>query len=402
MNFPAQARSATLPVLLVLTLFLVSLNLRPALSGVAPLLESIRAATGLSAAGAGALTTLPILCFGLIAPFGAMLAQRYSSRSTILAALLLLAASLVLRVFGGLPGLFAGTLAAGAAIGVVMVLLPGIIKRDFAQHVGLMTGIYTMALSMGAALAAGLAVPLEQLGAGDWRVSLGLWAVPALLGAAAWAGTAPRDATAGAHARRPGMRALFGDMLAWQVAAFMGLQSMLAYCVFGWLPTLLIDRGMSPLAAGAVLSASIAAQLPATLAGPWIAGRGRDQRLAVLALIVLMMAGLFGCLYAPLGQVWWWAVLLGVGQGSSFTIATLLVVLRSPDTRTIGALSGMTQLVGYLLAACDPFITGLLYDWSGGWNMPAAFFALAAGGALAAGLGAGRKLHVRALGPAGN
>ncbi|GIZ51436.1 MFS transporter [Noviherbaspirillum aridicola] len=397
MNLSSSAKAAAAPALLAATLFLVSLNLRPALSGMAPLLEAIRSATGLSAAGAGVLTTLPVLCFGLIAPVGAMLAQRFSIRRTVLAGLLLLALSLGLRVVGGLPALFAGTFAAGAAIGVVMVLLPGIIKRDFAQNVGLMTGLYTMALSLGAALGAGLAVPLAQLGADDnWRLSLALWAAPAVIAAAAWAACAPADGGAGGQNRGAGMRALFGDALAWQVAGFMGLQSLLAYCVFGWLPTMLIDRGMTPLAAGAALSVSIAAQLPATLAGPWIAGRGRDQRMAVLALMVVMMAGLAGCLYAPPGQVWWWVVLLGIGQGSSFTIATLLVVLRSPDTRTVAALSGMTQLVGYLLAACGPFITGLLYDWSGGWNAPAVFFALAALAALAAGLGAGRKRFVHA------
>jgi CP family cyanate transporter-like MFS transporter len=383
-------------LLLALTLFLVSLNLRPALSGIAPLLEALRAATGLSAAGAGVLTTLPVLCFGLIAPLGALLAARFSTRRTILGCLLLLAASLALRVLGGLPALFAGTFFAGAAIGIVMVLLPGIIKRDFAQSIGPMTGLYTMALSLGAALGAGLAVPLQQLGAGDWRISLAFWALPALAGAAAWAAAAPPDPAAPAESRgRPaGLRSLAGSPLAWQVAGYMGLQSLLAYCVFGWLPTILIDRGLSPLAAGAVLSVSIAAQLPATLVAPWMAGRGKDQRGAVLGLVVLMMAGLFGAMYAPLGQVWWWAVILGVGQGSSFTVATLLVVLRSPDARTVAALSGMTQLVGYLLAACGPFLTGLLYGWTGGWDAPALFFAVAALSALAAGLGAGRKLHV--------
>lgn len=396
MTLPASARTSATPWLLAVTLFLVSLNLRPALSGVAPLLDAIRQQTGLSAAGAGILTTLPVLCFGLIAPVGAMLAHRYSTRRAVQAGLMLLAASLGLRVFGGLPGLFAGTLAAGAAIGVVMVLLPGIIKRDFAQNVGLMTGLYTMALSLGATLGAGLAVPLAQWGGeDDWRMSLALWALPAVLAAVAWSVTAPEDRAAG-ESDKARMRTLFGDALAWQVAGFMGLQSLLAYCVFGWLPTMLIDRGMSPLAAGAALSVSIAVQLPATMAGPWIAGLGRDQRLAVLGLVVVMMAGLAGCLYAPVGQIWWWVVLLGAGQGSSFSIATLLVVLRSPDSRTVAALSGMTQLVGYLLAACGPLMTGLLYDWSGGWDAPAVFFALAGLAAAAAGLGAGRRRFVHA------
>lgn len=383
------------PVLLAFALFLVAINLRPALSGVAPVLAAIRSGTGLSAAGAGGLTTLPVLCFGLIAPLGPMLARRLSAERTILFGMLLLATSIILRTFFGVAGLFAGTFLVGASIGIVMVLLPGLIKRDFPESASFMTGLYTMALCLGAALAAGMAVPIQQLADGDWRTSLAFWALPALLAAAVW-----KAAGAGSPARtapvRYRVRGLHRSALAWQVALFMGSQSVLAYCVFGWLPTILIDRGFSALDAGAVLSASIVVQMIASLASPWVAARGKDQRIAILVTMLMTMVGLMACMYAPAGQIWFWAAVLGLGQGGSFSIAMILIVLRSPNTQVVAPLSGMAQLVGYTLAAFGPFIAGLLRDLSGGWNLSAVFFVATGIAAIVAGLGAGRRLHVQA------
>ncbi|MEC4718609.1 MFS transporter [Noviherbaspirillum sp. CPCC 100848] len=388
------AKAASLP-LLALTIFLVAINLRPALSGVAPLLAAIRASTGLSAAGAGGLTTLPVLCFGIIAPLGPLLARRYSAERTILFSLLLLAVGIVLRAFFGLPGLFAGTFIAGASIGVAMVLLPSIIKRDFAHNISFITGLYTMALCLGAAVAAGAAVPLQQVAGGDWRISLAFWSVPALLGALAWRAQGMHGAS-GPQQNRYRVSGLSRSRVAWYVAIFMGLQSVLAYCVFGWLPTILIDRGFTALSAGAVLSTSIAAQLVTALAGPWLATRGRDQRMIVVVMMALTLVGLMACMYGPPGQVWLWAVVLGLGQGGSFSVATMLVVLRSPNAHVVAALSGMAQLVGYLLAATGPFIAGLLRDATDGWNVAAGFFVIVGIAATIAGMGAGQKLYVNA------
>ena len=52
------------PWLLLLGLILVALNLRPALSSMAPMLSEVSKSLGLSASQAGLLTTLPVLCLG--------------------------------------------------------------------------------------------------------------------------------------------------------------------------------------------------------------------------------------------------------------------------------------------------------------------------------------------------
>ncbi|MGU0653536.1 CynX/NimT family MFS transporter [Pseudomonas aeruginosa] len=420
---PAPPAPPLRPWLLLLGLVLVALNLRPALSSLAPLLNQVRDDTGLSAAAAGLLTTAPVLCLGLFAPLAPRLARRIGAERSVLLILFCLAGGIVLRSLFPVFGLFAGSVLAGASIGIIGVLLPGIVKRDFPRQAGVMTGVYTMALCLGAALAAGATAPLEKL-FGNWELALAFWSLPAILAAAFWLPQTRqgqhahrqafrvvglwRDPLAaafwlpqtrqGQHAHRQAFRVvgLWRDPLAWQVTLYMGLQSSLAYIVFGWLPSILIDRGMTAVEAGLVLSGSVMLQLITALLAPWLAARARDQRLAVVLVMATTLAGLLGFLYAPLQTIWGWAVLLGLGQGGTFSIALALIVLRSRDAHVASHLSGMAQGVGYTLAAMGPFMVGVVHDLTGGWNAVGYIFIGVAIAATLFGLGAGRSQYVGA------
>ncbi|AHL35781.1 MFS transporter [Pseudomonas brassicacearum] len=380
------------PWLLLLGLILVALNLRPALSSMAPLLSEVSKSLGLSAAQAGLLTTLPVLCLGLFAPLAPVLARRFGAERVVLGILLTLAAGIILRSSFGQVGLFAGSILAGASIGVIGVLLPGIVKRDFAKQAGTMTGVYTMALCLGAAMAAGATVPLSEHLDQRWALGLGFWAIPALLAAVFWLPQVGQKH--GAHQAAYRVRGLLRDPLAWQVTLYMGLQSSLAYIVFGWLPSILIGRGLTPTQAGLVLSVSVIVQLISSLAAPWLATRGKDQRLAIVIVMLMALGGLFGCLYAPIEGLWGWAILLGLGQGAAFSLALTLIVLRSRDAHVAANLSSMAQGFGYTLASLGPFAVGVVHDLTGGWNALGWIFGLVGLGAIIAGIGAGRALYV--------
>ncbi|WP_426109300.1 CynX/NimT family MFS transporter [Pseudomonas sp. TWR1-1-4] len=378
--------------LLLFGLVLVALNLRPALSSLSPLLNDVSISLGLSAAKAGLLTTLPVLCLGLFAPLAPILARRFGAERVVLGILLTLAAGILLRSSFGEVGLFAGSLIAGASIGIIGVLLPGIVKRDFAKQAGTMTGVYTMALCLGAALAAGATVPLSHYFGDSWNIGLGFWIAPALLAALFWLPQVGQKH--GAHRVAYRVKGLLRDPLAWQVTLYMGLQSSLAYIVFGWVPSILISRGLSPTEAGLALSGSIIVQLLSALTAPWLATRGKDQRLAIVVVMVLTLGGLFGCLYAPIDGLWGWAILLGLGQGGTFSLALTLIVLRSRDAHVAANLSSMAQGIGYTLASLGPLAVGLIHDWTGGWAATGWVFALIGLGAIVAGLGAGRAKYV--------
>jgi CP family cyanate transporter-like MFS transporter len=380
-------------VLLVVSLILVAFNLRPALSSVAPVLPEIMRDTGMSAAGAGLLTTAPVLCLGLFGPLAPVAARWMRNERVVFLFLAVLVVGLLMRGAGTVTALLIGSGLIGVAIGIVNVLLPALIKKDFPESPAFMTGVYTMALAGGAAVASGLTVPLSKLMDESWAWALAAWAVPAAAAMAVWLPRLRDPPEAGAGPR-PALRGIWTNALAWQVTLFMGLQSALAYCVFGWLAPILRDRGLDDVSAGAVVSASIFAQIAGALVTPLAATRGGDQRAAVAVGMALNMAGLLTCIFAPLSLALLWAVILGLGQGASFALALTLIVLRSPDPRTAGQLSSMAQGVGYCLAAAGPLLVGLLHGWTGSWSALGILFLAIGAGALLAGLGAGRNRHL--------
>ena len=161
--------------LLAVGLLLVSLNLRPSITALSPVLGTIRRSMGLSAAGAGLLTTLPLLCFGLLAPVAPRLVRRSGTGGVLLGCLVVLLTGILVRSTG-YAGLFIGTLLIGVAIAIANVLMPGIVKRDFPRQISLMTGLYTALLSAGAAIAAAVTAPFARALGGNWRLATGAWA----------------------------------------------------------------------------------------------------------------------------------------------------------------------------------------------------------------------------------
>ncbi len=172
--------------LLVLTIFLVALNLRAALAALPPLVRTIQADLGIDGATAGLLTTLPVLCMGLFAPVAQRLAHRVGREATVGWALVLLLAGQLLRLGGAvLPVLLLSTLLVGIGIALAGTVLPGIVKEFFGDRSGLMTGVYLLAMMVGAAAASAFSVPISDA-AGSWQVALAVWAAFAVVGLAAW------------------------------------------------------------------------------------------------------------------------------------------------------------------------------------------------------------------------
>ena len=374
---------------------LVALNLRPAFSSIAPVLPEIMADTGLTATGASILTTAPVLCLGLFGPLAPGLARRVGTERTVLAALLAILLGTGLRGLASAPALLMGSLIAGAGIGVGNVLMPGLLKRDFPDRAPLMTGVYIMSLSIGAAFAAATTAPLRVALGGWWAGALAAWTVPAAVAiavtAVVWAGQLgrrPAGATAMSAVRRGG--GLWRDRLAWQVTLFMGLQSMLAYVVFGWMAPMLRSRGDTAVTAGLVVSVSVVFQIIAALPAPILAARMRRQSVPAAAAMLVVSVSFVALLTAPLSWQWALAAVLGLAQGAAFSLAILIIMLRAGDSDAAVRLSGMAQGVGYAMAAAGPLLVGVLHDWSGGWSGAGWLFVVAGVGAAVAGVLAGR------------
>ncbi|MER1968013.1 MFS transporter [Castellaniella sp. GW247-6E4] len=381
---------------LLLAILLAGLNMRPMVTSMPAVLDDLRAALDLSPSAAGLLIALPTFCFGAFGIAVPPLLRFASAQRLIVLGLLTLALGIALRGFMGAFGLFAGILISSAGISVMMVLVPAIAKQAFTQRIGPIMSLYTMAFCLGAGMGAGLSAPIARLPYGDWRWGLAVWLLPALAGAFCWHRTrvAPLEAPPSTQGGTTLMHALRRDPLAWQVTLFMGLQSGLGHSAIGWMPAILIDRGMHPVEAGAALSAALMVQLLSTFAVPWLASRSRDQRLVASVAVSLLLTGLMGIIYAPPATAWVWIMVGGLGMGGTFSLGLSLMVLRTRTPLHATALSGMAQGVGYIIAAAGPFLVGVLYEHSGGWHTTGMFLLATCLVAWLMAMGAGRARYV--------
>ncbi|MFJ9415027.1 CynX/NimT family MFS transporter [Streptomyces sp. NPDC101227] len=397
----ARRRLRTHPALLLAGIVLAALNMRAALAGVSPLLSEIGEHFHLAATASSLVTTIPLIFMGLGSIAAPKLARRWGTEAALCGALVLLCGGIVLRIAPPVVALFVGCAVVGTSIALLNVLMPGLIKRDFPERAAGMTALYSTAMILGATVSAASAVPLENA-LGGWQGSLVSWSLLAAVAAVAWipqAVIARRGTGTGAaaatplHAVEDGPK-LSRSPLAWQVTLFMGSQSLIAYVVIAWMPTIFTDHGMGKGAAGLVFAFSTLVQMVGSFVVPMLAGRMRRQRLLGVAVSTLMASGVAGLLVAPVAGAWLWAALLGVGQGGALGLALTMMVLRSGDAHTAARLSGMAQTGGYLLAAVGPLALGAVHQATGGWTVPILLLLGVCAGLALLGLGAGRDRRI--------
>ncbi|ELL6535856.1 CynX/NimT family MFS transporter [Salmonella enterica] len=355
--------------LLIAGILMIATTLRVTFTGAAPLLETIRTDYGLSTAQTGLLTTLPLLAFALVSPLAASIARRFGMERSLFAAMLLICAGIALRSLPSAALLFAGTAIIGCGIALGNVLLPGLIKRDFSQHVAKLTGAYSLTMGAAAALGSALVVPLALHGFG-WRGALLMLMLFPLLAFLIWLPQWRTTRSANLSSSRAlHERGIWRSPLAWQVTLFLGLNSLIYYVIIGWLPTILISHGYSEAQAGSLHGLLQLATAAPGLAIPLILHRFNDQRWIAALVSLLCAVGAAGLWFVP-GQAIIWTLLFGFGSGATMILGLTFIGLRASSAHQAAALSGMAQSVGYLLAACGPPVMGKLHDASGSWYLP--------------------------------
>lgn len=348
---------------------MIALNLRPALSSIGPLVDIIQADLGISSTAMGALTTLPLFAFGIMSVFTPWITRRFGAGYTLLGAMVLLVVGLLIRSAAGIVPLFAGTLLFGVAIAVGNVTIPVVTKEHFAEKSGLVTGLYSSLMALGASLAAGISVPLMTQCSLTWRQSLASWTVLAVLAFLVWLPQARRlSSTRPKRSLAGGFSILLRSSLMWQLAAFMGLQSMSFYVILAWLPAMLTSAGHSLVFAGWMLAASQMTGVIASIFIPIWAGRSRDQRAIVAWLMGIELISLLGLMWMVPGWIVLSICAVGFVLGATFGLALLLIILRAADSETATLLSGLVQSIGYLIAAIGPLLIGSLYDATHRWT----------------------------------
>lgn len=355
--------------LLLIGIMLIASTLRAPITAVAPMFGMIRETSGISAAEAGMLTTIPLLAFAAISPFAAGLARRYGVERSLFAALLVIATGIALRSTGPLWALFAGTGTIGAGIAVANVLLPSLLKRDFPNRVASLTGFYAIVSGLSQALASTAAIPLAQLPGSSWHLSLACTLIFPVAALIVWVPQLQMPAVPERAASSTQDRGhLWRSPLAWQVTGFLGLTSLVFYVIVGWLPSILAATGYTQATAGSLHGlCQLAIAIPGLLLGTAVR-RMKDQRAMTIGVSLVTCLSLLGLWQLPaLAAIW--IALFGFGAGAAFMLGLSFVSLRASNSQEAAALSGMAQCLGYSLAAAGPPLAGLAHDATGSWGL---------------------------------
>ncbi|MET4923977.1 MFS transporter [Streptomyces sp. PSRA5] len=378
---PSPRTTGWLTRLLVVGLVLAAVNLRPAITSLGALLEDVRVGLHMSGSVAGVLTSVPALCFAVFGITAPRLARRFGPGAVVCAGMVAITAGLLIRPFThGTAAFLAASALALMGIAVSNVLMPVIVKRYFPDRVGTMTGLYSMSLSAGTAVAAAATVPMTAALGGSWRLGLGLWAVVAAVAVLPWAALLVRDRRSAAATADVGRRREPGPVpasapriarsrTAWALGCFFGLQATGAYITMGWMPQIFRDAGVSAGTAGLLLAVTMVMGVPLAFVIPRLATRMKNQGPIVIALGACGLTGYAGLFLAPAAGAWVWAVLLGISN-CAFPLALTMIGMRARTGAGVVRLSAFAQSTGYLISIPGPLLVGVLYQHSGGWELP--------------------------------
>ena len=389
---------------LIIGIVLIAANMRGPLTAVGPLVDQICSSLHISGTLAGMLTTLPLFAFALFSPAAPVLARKYGTKMTLLFAVAVLTAGILVRSWPGGIHIFVGTALIGLAICVCNVLIPSLIKRDFPDHIGIMTGIFSVSMSSFGAVGSGLSIPIAL--ALGWPGALRIWALLSFLSCLIWLpqvlheGRQRRVSEAGGkndigQAAGQIMKInLLKSPVAWQVTFYSGFQSMMFYCLIAWLPDILIQKGIVSSQAGFMLSAMQISCIPVIFLGSVLAGNKSNHRTLVLAGSLCYIIGLSGMLFTSGSITYIWAVLFGIAGGFTFSLSMMYISMRTKTADQAASLSGMAQSIGYMLAAFGPMLFGYLRDAIHDWRAPVFIMIIVACCTLTAGLLAARDRYV--------
>ncbi|MFP1887733.1 CynX/NimT family MFS transporter [Lonsdalea quercina] len=397
-----------LPLLILFALLALALNLRSPLTAIAPVIDQIRADLHISVTLAGLLTTIPVLCFGLLTPLASLLISRMGIERAIMVSLIGATVGTLLRPMGGFTMALAGTLTIGASLTVGNIVCLMVIARDFHQRRNMATGLYTAAINVGTMLTSALTAPLALLF--GWRVALGIWCVLAIVALAVWGRVIQRKR----GARQPESGSVpikvqislsplpsltfWRQPILWYLVTAFTVHLFIYYGMTAWLPAYLTqEAGMSLAEAGLIASVFQITALIGSFGVPMVASLWRVPRAFLLAIV-----GVFWML-TPAGMYYWphqwplWSLASGIAQGGGFTAIFMLIMDHARDLDENRRFSSAVQGVGYSLASVGPLVTGGLHTLFGNWAV--SFLLLSALSILMLAMGGAIALMKRRDGP---
>ncbi|GJI59167.1 CynX/NimT family MFS transporter [Bacillus altitudinis] len=342
-------------------LFLAALNLRPIITSVASMMSMIQSDLGVSALTASLLTTLPVLCMGVFAPVATKLSRRFGLERTLFFSIFLITIATGLRGTSQTVTILLMTaFAGGVGISFAGPLLSSFIKKYFPKSPGIVS-VYSISMTVGAALASGLTIPIYLRSEHNLPLALSCWAVLGVIALILWLGLARQNQQVD-HADVP-LRLPLRNKKAIQFTLFFGFMSSMFYSLTAWISPIALNFGNSPQYAAMLLTIFTLIQIPVALLVPAIVNRlGKPKLFLILCSLSELIGLLFLLLPMPILPA---VIFLGIGAGGLFPLALMLPIIETRTPEEAGTWSAMSQMGGYIMGGFGPFLIGLIFDISG-------------------------------------
>ncbi|MCA0924753.1 MFS transporter [Bacillus stratosphericus] len=342
-------------------LFLAALNLRPIITSVASMMSMIQSDLGVSALTASLLTTLPVLCMGVFAPVATKLSRRFGLERTLFFSIFLITIATGLRGTSQTVTILLMTaFAGGVGISFAGPLLSSFIKKYFPKSPGIVS-VYSISMTVGAALASGLTIPIYLRSEHNLPLALACWAVLGVIALILWLGLARKNQQAD-HADVP-LRLPLRNKKAIQFTLFFGFMSSMFYSLTAWISPIALNFGNSPQYAAMLLTIFTLIQIPVALLVPAIVNRlGKPKLFLILCSLSELIGLIFLLLPMPILPA---VIFLGIGAGGLFPLALMLPIIETRTPEEAGTWSAMSQMGGYIMGGFGPFLIGLIFDISG-------------------------------------
>ena len=352
--------------LLFTGILLVSSNLRAPITSLGVAVPSIKDTLGITNSEVSLITIVPLLSFALVSLFASKTSNKFGLEQTIFVALILILSGVLIRIIPDLPSLYIGTILVGIGVAFGNVITPSIIKANFHLHIGVVTAYYTVVMNTFGGISSYITDPLIKISSYNYALSfVGILTIFTLF---LWSFQITKKKETAESLRDNNMN-VWKSPLAWQITLFMGGQSLIFYSLIIWLPEYLSTQGYSIHTAGIYLFVLQISMIPFTFITPIIANKIKSQFKLTLVTGVLFIIGVTMMLIFPN-----WAlistIIIGISNGSAFGLVNTFFSLRTESSITSAKLSGMSQSIGYLLAAIGPLLFGVLHDITNGWTIP--------------------------------
>ena len=372
-------------VLAFVAVILVSLSIRPAVSGVAPVITLMANDIPLTAVTIGVLGLIAPVCYSVFGTASPWISGKLTLEWTLVLAMVLLGAGQLIRATVDTDAAFIfWSFVAIGGIGIANVLLPPLIRRFFPDHFAGMTALYSSLLATTTFLPSVITPAVAQVT--GWREAIGMYfilAVLALLPLVSLifiAGTS--RSTVNKELRKSVSRKVWTSPTSWAIAGAFAISSFFAYTGMSWLPVVLTDRiGVSIIEAGAITAVMGSTGLPSNLLVPLIASKMRNPAWLYLLSGACGSAGALGLLLIPGTLTLVWAFLTGLGS-MIFALNLYLLNKRTKSQEGTVVLSGMAQGIGYAVSALGPLMFGVLHQMTGGWDAPLLMLVVAGLGSI--------------------